>query len=94
MGVFATVASDPIQRPDNPLTNTIVNNLSLERATTIGLTIFTAGAAYATWLIIQWANTGFTTLPMVTGDVLAFTAIVIGMQTVFNAFFLSAVTDT
>jgi hypothetical protein len=28
---------------------------------------------------------------MVTGDVVAFTAIVIGVQTVFNAFFLSAI---
>lgn len=91
MGIFATIASDPIQRPSDPVTEGMVEHMSLERMTTINLVIFTAGATYATWLVIQWANTGFTHLPMATGDVLAFTAIVIGLQTVFNAFFLSTV---
>jgi len=93
MGIFATIASDPIQRPEDPITTAVVDRLSLERATTIGLGMFVVGAVYATWLVIQWANTGFTQLPMVSGDVLAFTAIVIGMQTVFNAFFLGAVSE-
>jgi hypothetical protein len=91
MGTFATVASDPIQRPDDPVTEGIVEHMTLERMSTVGLLIFTAGSVYAMWLVWQWAQTGFTTLPMVSSDVLAFTAIVIGVQTVFNAFFMSAV---
>ena len=91
MGVFATIASDPIQRPNDVLTETIVDHLTLERMSTLGLVVFTSGAAYATWLLIQWAQTGFTRLPMVVGDVVAFTAIVLGVQIVFNAFFMSAI---
>jgi len=94
MGAFATVASDPIQRPDDPVTEGLIDGLNLERMATAGLTVFLGGAAYAGWLVFQWAQTGFTALPMVTGDVIAFTAIVIGVQTVFNAFFMSAVATT
>ncbi|MGB9963312.1 glycosyltransferase family 2 protein (plasmid) [Halobacterium sp. MBLA0001] len=91
LGVFATVASDPIQRPDDPVTDALVDRMNLEQMASIGTIVALSGAAYAGWLVYQWANTGFTQLPMVTGDVIAFTAIVIGIQTVFNAFFLSAV---
>jgi hypothetical protein len=93
MGVFATVASDPIQRPDDPFTEFVLDHLTLERMATIGLAVFSGGAVYATWLVARWASSGFTQLPMVSGDILAFTAIVVGVQTVFNAFFLSAVGD-
>lgn len=90
-GIFATIASDPIQRPNDPLTETIVANLNLERTTTIGLLLIVAGGTYATWLVARWAASGFTILPMVVGDVVAFTAIVSGVQTVFSAFFMSAI---
>jgi hypothetical protein len=91
LGVFATVESDPIQRSDNIITTTLIEQLNLERMATIGAAVWLAGVVYAGWLVVQWAATGFTQLPMRTGDVLAFTAIVIGLQTVFNAFFLSTV---
>ena len=93
MGVFATLTSDPIQRPTDIVTTAVVEHMNLERMSTIGLLIFTAGAVYATWLVIRWASTGFQRLPMATGDVIAFTAIVVGAQTVFNAFFMSATVD-
>ncbi|MBB6646624.1 glycosyltransferase [Halobellus ruber] len=93
MGVFATITSDPIQRPTDPVTTAVVEHMNLERMSTIGLLIFTAGAVYAVWLVVQWAATGFQQLPMVVGDVIAFTAIVLGAQTIFNAFFMSSVAD-
>ena len=91
MGVFATVASDPIQRPNDIVTRSIIERMNLARMSTVGLVLFTGGASYATWLLIQWAQTGFSQLPMVLGDVVAFTAIVLGVQIVFNAFFMSAI---
>jgi hypothetical protein len=94
MGAFATVASDPIQRPDDVITEGIISGMNLERMATAGLLIFLGGAVYASWLVVQWAQSGFTTLPMVSADVIAFTAIVTGVQTVFNAFFMSAVATT
>lgn len=91
MGVFATVASDPIQQPTDMVTQTIIGQMNLARMSTLGVGIFTAGGVYAVWLVLQWAQTGFTELPMVLGDVVAFTAIVLGVQIVFNAFLMSAV---
>lgn len=93
MGVFATVASNPIKRPKDAVTNFIVENVSLEEAATAGSVIGLAGAAYAGMSLYQWAASGFTDLPILEANILAFTAIVLGVQTVFGAFFMSAVTD-
>jgi len=91
MGVFVTVGSDPIRRPADIVTTGILEHMTLERMATLGLVTFAGGAVYAGWLLVQWAQTGFTQLPMVLGDILAFTAIVLGIQIVFNAFFMSAI---
>ncbi|WP_455449629.1 glycosyltransferase family 2 protein [Natrinema thermotolerans] len=91
LGVFAAVASDPIQVPDDPITTRITQSLSLENGATIGLALFAAGSAYAGWLVYQWYSNGFMTLEFTMSALLAFTAIVIGLQTVFSSFFLSAV---
>jgi hypothetical protein len=91
LGVFATVASDPIQKPGDALTTWMTEYATLERGTTVGLTVFTAGAGYATWLIVDWILSGFGAVPFTTSALVAFTAIVIGVQIVFSSFFFSAV---
>ncbi|WP_188884538.1 glycosyltransferase family 2 protein [Halarchaeum grantii] len=91
MGVFATIAADPIRRPNDAVTAAIVEHASLERAATVGTAIGVAGGAYALWLVYEWATSGFSTLPLVSADIVAFTAIVLGVQTVFGAFFMSAI---
>ncbi len=93
LGVFATVATDPIRRPDDPATTFITDHIGLEQGATIGLVIFGGGAAYAALLAGQWASSGFTRLPFVVGDVAAFVAIVVGLQILFNSFFLSAIAE-
>ncbi|ELZ43041.1 glycosyl transferase family 2 [Halorubrum californiense DSM 19288] len=91
LGVFATVASDPIQKPNDMATSWIMENATLERGASAGLAVFTAGAVYATWLVLDWALRGFGSVPFTTSSLLAFTAIVIGVQLVFSSFFLSSV---
>ena len=91
LGVFATVASDPIQKPDDAVTSWITEHATLERGASAGLAVFTVGAVYATWLIIDWTLSGFGAVPFTTSALLAFTAIVIGVQLVFSSFFLSSV---
>jgi len=91
LGVFATVASDPIQKPNDVSTSWIMENATLERGASAGLAVFTAGAVYATWLVLDWALRGFGSVPFTTSSLLAFTAIVIGVQLVFSSFFLSSV---
>ena len=91
MGTFATVASDPIQRPNDVVTETVIERMNLERMSTLGLVVFTAGALYLTWAIIQWSASGFTLAPAVATTIVALTGVTLGVQTVFNAFFMSAV---
>jgi glycosyltransferase involved in cell wall biosynthesis len=91
LGVFATVASNPIQRPTDPVTSSITRYATLERGATVGLLVFTAGGVYATWLVINWILSGFGAVPFTTEAQVAFTAVVIGVQLVFSSFFLSAV---
>ena len=91
LGVFATVASDPIQKPNDVATSWIMENATLERGASAGLAVFTVGAVYATWLVLDWALRGFGSVPFTTSSLLAFTAIVIGVQLVFSSFFLSSV---
>jgi predicted MFS family arabinose efflux permease len=50
--------------------------------------MFLSGSATATYLIYQWVQSGFTELPLVSADIIAFTLIVLGLQTVFGSFFV------
>jgi hypothetical protein len=94
LGIFSTLASDPIRRPNDPVTNWIVAHLSLERGGLIGLGLLAAGGTYATYLLYQWAAVGYEALPTLSHDVLAFVLIILGLQTVLSSFFIHMVRDT
>ncbi|WP_226042369.1 glycosyltransferase family 2 protein [Natrinema sp. DC36] len=91
LGVFAAVTSDPIRKPEDPITQRVTESLSLEHGATAGLLVFAVGGLYAVGLLLQWATNGFASLEFTMGAMAAFTAVVIGLQTVFSSFFLSAV---
>ncbi|WP_434522800.1 glycosyltransferase family 2 protein [Halorubrum sp. AS12] len=91
LGVFATVASEPIQQPDDPLTTGITEYATLERGATAGVVVFAAGGVYASWLVGDWILSGFGSVPFTSAALLAFTAVVVGIQLVFSSFFLSTV---
>ena len=93
LGIFATVASDPIQKPADSVTSTLTEQVSLERGATLGLVVFGLGALTAGGLVSRWAANGFTSLGFTKTALSAFTAIVIGLQTVFSSFFLSTIAD-
>ncbi|MFC6763664.1 glycosyltransferase family 2 protein [Natrinema soli] len=91
LGVFAAVTTDPIRKPEDPITQRVTESLSLEHGATAGLLVFAVGGLYAAGLLLQWATNGFASLEFTMGAMVAFTAVVIGLQTVFSSFFLSAV---
>jgi hypothetical protein len=93
LGVFAAVAGDPIRSPTDPLTRILVENVSLERGATIGLLVFGVGTVAAGGLAYQWAVGGFISLGFTTSALGAFTAIVVGLQTIFSSFFLSMIAE-
>ena len=93
LGIFATVASDPIQKPADSVTRALTEQVSLERGATLGLVVFGLGALTAGGLVYRWAANGFILLGFTKTALSAFTAIVIGLQTVFSSFFLSMIAD-
>jgi glycosyltransferase involved in cell wall biosynthesis len=90
-GVFATVASDPIQRPTDAVTEWITTKLSLETGVIVGGILIATGGVYASAIIARWLLAGYEALPRLTHDIAAFTTIVLGIQTVFGAFFMSSI---
>lgn len=89
LGVFSTLTGDPIRRPEDPVTNWLVRNLTLKTGGLIGLGLLAAGSVYASVLLYWWTTGGYESLPALTHDVVAFTLIILGVQTVFSSFFLS-----
>ena len=89
MGVFATIAGNPIQESTNRWNRLVREEVSLEHGISVGMLFSLVGAVYATWSLYQWVGSVFTELTTLTSDIIAFTAIVIGIQTVFQSFLLS-----
>jgi len=90
LGLFAGVygrANDIIGLDE--LTEWVVHNVSLERGIKIGLVTLAVGSGYLLYQITKWLFSGFPALPGVEQNMLAFTLVVVGLQTIFSSFFLS-----
>jgi hypothetical protein len=92
-GVYATVAGDPISQPRDPVTEYVGTHMSLETGATFGVAVFVAGVGYAVWMVTQWTGSGFANMPSLGASLVAFTTIVIGLQTVFGSFLIGAISD-
>jgi len=71
------------------LTNFILKHASLTKGVIIGLIIFLSGLLYLLRFLFQWIRSGFIQLPLLSQDMLGFTLLIIGLQTMFNSFFLN-----
>lgn len=91
LGVFAAVTSDSIQKPNGPITTWALAHIGLERGAIVRAGIFAIGAIGAVAFLVKWATAGFAAFPFTALSLASFTAIVIGLQTVFSSFFLSSV---
>jgi glycosyltransferase involved in cell wall biosynthesis len=91
LGVFSAVASDPIRRPTDRITTWLADHVTLEQGAGLGLALYAAGAVYATVLITRWIASGFAAVPTTASALVAFTTIVIGVQTIFFSFFLGSI---
>ncbi|WP_348611679.1 glycosyltransferase family 2 protein [Halobaculum rarum] len=87
-GIYATIASDPIRRPRDPITEYMTNQFTLEIGVASGLIVFTAGAGIAAGTVLDWIVSGYQTPPAIGVSLIAFTAIVVGIQAVFGSFFV------
>ncbi len=92
LGVFAKIYN--VRRglhSDDGITKFISEHFSMERSATTGMIIFLAGLFFIMYLLWNWADSGFSDLPLFDQDIAGFTMLVIGLQTVFYSFFLSVI---
>ena len=87
--LFSSIASNPIKEGDDPIVRWLRGRVTLERGGIIGLALLGVGGAYAGATVFRWIVSGYSVLPSLLPDVAAFTLIVVGLQTLFGAFFLS-----
>ena len=90
---FSTIAGDPIRRSNDPLTRWIESKFRLEYGMTAGGLLTVLGAAYGSHLLLRWLASGYEALPFVPADMLAFTAVVLGIEMVFVSLCLSSLAD-
>ena len=62
---------------------------TLERGLVLALAFLIGGAVVAGWVISRWAADGFPQLDEIRPLLLAVTLVIVGVQSTFNAFFLS-----
>lgn len=91
LSVFSAITTDAIRSPKDGITQWIRENARLERGMAAGLAFYTTGAVYLTVVVLRWLSTGGTFTPTIVTNMLAFTAIVIGIQAIFSSFFLSMI---
>ncbi|WP_135855007.1 glycosyltransferase family 2 protein [Halorussus salinus] len=91
LSLFSAVAADPIQKPQDPFTTWVLNNFKLEHGAMLGVGTFGAGMLYTGYFAYNWVISGFTQLPVIATNLVAFTALVLGIQTIFYSFFLSII---
>lgn len=75
------------------ITEWLGDRISLERGATTGILIFVASTGYVVNSLYGYVSSGFSVLPLLQHDILAFTLLVIGLQTVFFSFFLSMMSE-
>jgi len=93
LGLAGKVYRAKMDMRDDRITEFFTQKMSLEKGATIGLLMFLAGFVYTVYLVWNWIDSGFKDLPMLSQDVLAFTLLVIGLQTIFSSFFLSMLSE-
>lgn len=91
LGIFSAITGDPIRTPTDRVTQWVQEHVRLEHGIGVGLGATLLGGIYSALMIGQWLATG--QVPLVVPNLLAFTAIVIGLQTIFYAFFLSILSE-
>jgi hypothetical protein len=92
-GLLTSIAGNPIREVQDPISRFVYDHFTLERGIALGALEFAVGSLSAGYLVYQWVASGFTELPLVSADIVAFTLIVLGIQTLFGSFFTCILAD-
>jgi glycosyltransferase involved in cell wall biosynthesis len=75
--------------PDDPVVARFYRTFSLEAGLVVACAIVVSGLVLAGSIVASWVISGFPALDMIRPLILAVTLILVGVQSAFNAFFLS-----
>jgi glycosyltransferase involved in cell wall biosynthesis len=75
--------------PEDRFITAFYQRFTLERGLVVALAFLIAGAIVAGWVISRWAANGFPPLDEIRPLLLGVTLVIVGVQSTFNAFFLS-----
>jgi glycosyltransferase involved in cell wall biosynthesis len=91
LAVFSAVTTDPIQAPTDVVTRLIRDRIRLEHGILFGIICAGGGGAYFATVFTQWLAASSSVALAVVPNLIAFTATVVGVQSVFSSFFLSMI---
>jgi glycosyltransferase involved in cell wall biosynthesis len=63
--------------------------ITIERASVVGIFLFTSGVAICLTILIKWVNSNFGGLNEIKNSIVALTLLMVGVQTIFSSFMLS-----
>jgi hypothetical protein len=75
--------------PEDQFISAFYKRFTLERGLALALAFLLGGAAIASWVVWKWAANGFPQLDEIRPLLLGITLVIVGVQSTFNAFFLS-----
>jgi hypothetical protein len=90
---LTAIGGEPIRAPTNPLARLVRRRFTLERGLAVGALLIAAGAAYALVALWRWVASGFEALPFLATDILALTAVVVGIQAITGSFMARILAD-
>ncbi len=93
LGLFSSAYAKKLGIACDRLSEKILKALTLERGILAGVFVFTLGFFYTLMLLYRWWTSGYSDLPLVFQDILAFTLMIVGLQTIFYSFYLGIVRE-
>lgn len=93
LAIFSVIASNPIQKPKGVFSNWLLSQFRLKHGATAGLLLIASGgglAGYMSWIQV---GSGVEVATVLRYSILAFTAIVLGVEMFFSSFFFSAIAE-
>jgi len=91
LAVFSSIAADPIRRPGDSITEWVRTTVKFEHGTIVGAALFLTGGSFLAYVAGNWLVTGHIGFELLVWNLLAFTLVVLGVQTVFSTIFLSMI---
>jgi len=89
MGLFARVYAHITGIDEDPAIEGVLGWLTLERGLLISACVFSVGFGINTWVLARWIATDFQFLDAIRAALVGGTLMVLGVQGIFGAFFLS-----